>query len=296
MKAAKPPLINCFLVQKLGRDVVDDCFPGEPPRHKGQFLGPGPPITLEDFERYGTDCWFNLCNISLFTRNLAWMQCGEYHPCTDLQVENNGAWKQWRLVGQGQPLLHLVSVEWSVYLFWPALQPLLEKGQPRLDEIIRAYDEYTVQPGWELARHLHLLPNARKTPRTRTTREDGRGSKRTDEKENVTDAEFWHSILFPINLMNFYWLTVVAHNKTGTNYLYDFLYARYKKDGLRRPKTCEKRIFHERVLDLIALFLSKDREVRKFPTSHGRRLLLPCRKIRQAVLLSFASWRGGPPS
>jgi hypothetical protein len=66
-KAAKPPLINCFLVQRLGRDVVDDCFPGEPPRHKGQFLDPATPITLEEFKRYGTDCWFNQCNISLFT-------------------------------------------------------------------------------------------------------------------------------------------------------------------------------------------------------------------------------------
>jgi hypothetical protein len=200
-----------------------EAFPTIAPTHVGRFHEQWP-HTVGEFANYTPGAWYNDVNIALFLRSLAWMQ----HD---------------RLARGGEPIAHLVSVQWSQSLF--GLRPTGQATTTTRDWKEEFVDR-KLPMKWFDIRKLQMKPNINEEGRIRQT------------TVRITDLTKYHSAVFPINYEHQHWITVVASNNTATLHLYDFL-----GGGLASP-------FETKVLESIAEFLNKELEYRGLRTVSWR--------------------------
>jgi hypothetical protein len=199
-------------------------------------------IRVDDFKRYNASEEFNDVNIAVFLKSLAWMQQGEYHHRRDFGFQR-------RLLGQNKPRVYLVSVYWSACLFATITNEFASAG---LERMMNSYINYPLAPDWVDQGGLNLYSNIR-----------GDGARRTRRQyrltEDITNPEVYGCVVFPFNIFQFHWLTVVVDNKKRAIYLYDFLFA----TGHKARRASATRRLHDRFLDIVMEFLNSDRDRRR---------------------------------
>jgi hypothetical protein len=227
-----------FLVEYMTQTerIDDDTLPRSPPRLIGREHQVQIRISVHDFHRYRSTVtrteWFNDVNIGLFLRGLAFIQQGEIHRRTDLQSANGQRWRQHRLLGAGKPHVFMVSEQWSNRLFTLRGTGLATR-QNRGD--MAQFMSMDLPANWTDTGTLRMVPNIR----------DGPGRNRQSLK--IANKADFSCAVWPINITDSHWLSVVSCNTTGTLYLYDFLFV---------PGSSWHDKFKRRILNAIGEYLN----------------------------------------
>jgi hypothetical protein len=227
--------------------------------------GLGSLLNVPTLKRYINGNWLSHANIEIFWRNLSWLQAGEFHPDSvnffiksARQPTQPIPWMQYRILARGRPRAYLVKPGWDMLLLGIATNRNELPGN-----FYRKWLSMTLPQRWEHNASLTLPTNTQSAPDREIRR----------LREPVTDENKYHSVVFPINIPDLHWFTVVADLSERTILLYDFLNPaidgwvpeRRRRHGHGNPTLHGARLvkaFQYRVMELIGDYLNADLEHR----------------------------------